>query len=162
MDGGPGVPLGSNPGVRGASRTLWRCTKLSPVKEASVAEKFQSHACLPTLLDAFAHGTGDSLRTYLVYEQIGQDLRQTFKRLPLQAAQIRNVVTDVLEALGVVHAAGLIHTDVKPSNIFVREQGGGCLRCVLGDLGAVVEAPHRALGMNTRSRAIQRPQPGPL
>src|SRR6185295_13558240 len=36
---------------------------------------------------------------------------------------IASIVTQVCDALGAVHAAGVIHRDVKPSNIFLASSG---------------------------------------
>jgi serine/threonine-protein kinase len=44
---------------------------------------------------------------------------------------LRSALADVLEALAVAHAAGVLHLDVKPSNILV----GIGERCVLADFG---------------------------
>jgi TolB-like protein/Flp pilus assembly protein TadD len=56
---------------------------------------------------------------------------------PLPAKEAAAVGADVARALGAVHAAGLLHCDVKAQNV-VREQSG---RVVLMDLGAGRLAP---------------------
>src|SRR4029077_20469309 len=42
---------------------------------------------------------------------------------PLPADQVRSVLGQCALALGVAHAAKLVHRDVKPANIVVREDG---------------------------------------
>lgn len=56
---------------------------------------------------------------------------------PLAAREAAAVGADIAEALATVHAAGLLHCDVKAQNV-VRENGG---RVVLMDLGAGRLAP---------------------
>lgn len=50
---------------------------------------------------------------------------------PLERAQALRIARSVAEALAVVHAAGLVHRDVKPSNILLRASG----EPVLSDFG---------------------------
>jgi serine/threonine-protein kinase len=56
---------------------------------------------------------------------------------PLPAREVAAIAADVARALGAVHAAGLLHCDVKTQNV-VREVSG---RVVLMDLGAGRLAP---------------------
>lgn len=51
---------------------------------------------------------------------------------PLSCAEVRHVGLELCAALGAIHAAGLVHGDVKASNV-LRARGG---RIVLVDLGA--------------------------
>jgi eukaryotic-like serine/threonine-protein kinase len=68
----------------------------------------------------------------------GQTLDTIVKKTgPLPPADAALVGADVSRALGAVHAAGLLHCDVKAQNV-VRENGG---RVVLMDLGAGRLAP---------------------
>jgi len=50
---------------------------------------------------------------------------------PLPPEEAVRLVRDVLEALALLHGAGLCHRDVKPANILLRADGGACL----GDFG---------------------------
>ncbi len=63
---------------------------------------------------------------------------------PLSAREAATIGIDVCHALRALHAAGLIHGDVKPANIF-RETGG---RIVLLDLGSSLDrtATHATSG----------------
>lgn len=50
---------------------------------------------------------------------------------PLSLAQLRRLLLDILDALAAMHAAGVLHRDIKPHNLFLDELGGA----KLGDFG---------------------------
>jgi transcriptional regulator with GAF, ATPase, and Fis domain len=54
-------------------------------------------------------------------------------------AETMPALADALDALGWLHAAGIVHGDVKPDNVLVREDGSG----VLIDLSAAQRLAHR-------------------
>lgn len=91
-----------------------------------------------------AHGTG-----YLVMELLaGQTLEDLINDHPagLPPARLEELMRAVLAALGCVHDAGLLHRDLKPTNIARRDDG----RPVLIDFGAVREAGGGRTTMYTR------------
>ena len=77
------------------------------------------------------------------YEK-GDPLKVVLQHDPRPAeAKLKALVAPLLEGLAAVHAAGFLHRDIKPDNIFVRADG----RPVLIDFGAA----RQALGGETRS-----------
>ena len=79
------------------------------------------HTNIATVFD---YGEDDHL-AFLVMELVdGMPLSQLIReRGPFPADQVRSVMGQCALALGVAHAAKLVHRDVKPANILIREDG---------------------------------------
>ena len=98
------------------------------IREASLLVHLD-HPGIVRVLDAFeSHGT-----FFIVMPWIeGATLREHIDRhSSLRPEQVIQVAEETLDALVVLHAAGLVHRDVKPSNLLLRPSG----RVVLIDLG---------------------------
>jgi serine/threonine-protein kinase len=98
----------------------------SPV---DVEQRFNREAKLgaslnhPNLVSVFdtAH---DDEGVLIVMEYVdGEPLSRLLRRGPLRPEEVRRVVLDVGEALDHAHAQGIIHRDVKPANVLIREDG---------------------------------------
>ena len=88
-----------------------------------------------------AHGT-----RYIVMEYVdGEPLSEMLKRSgTLSEADIREHVLPITDGLAQMHAAGVLHRDIKPGNIMIRRNGVP----VLIDFGSAREA------VSTKSRSV--------
>ena len=83
---------------------------------------------VPRIFDfGWAAGTGDASRPYLVLEYLDGcdvcELLQRHGRFTIEQAV--RVALDVCEGLEEAHAAGVVHRDVKPENLFVTKRSDG-------------------------------------
>ena len=79
------------------------------------------HPGVAAVLDAEA----DSTEAFLVTELVpGADLAEHVRqRGPLDAGELHRLAAGLRDALGAVHAAGVVHRDLKPSNVLVTPDG---------------------------------------
>ena len=86
--------------------------------EAQIARELTG----PYFAERIDSGSWQSMRYIAWRWHQGECLRSRFERNPKQdAPTVHGVVKDVCEALGVVHAAGYAHADLKPENVFFAE-----------------------------------------
>lgn len=113
-------------------------------EDAQFIARFQREAKLlaplqhPHILPVFDYGQAEGY-TYIVMPFVQSGiLTDLLKGQPLPLPRIRQVITQVGDALNYAHARGLIHRDVKPSNVLI-DEGGNCLLTDFG-LARMVEA----------------------
>jgi serine/threonine protein kinase len=79
-----------------------------------------SHASHPGLVDIRAAARTPDGVPYLVMEYLrGKTLASIVAEGPLEIATLIGLVAQAAAALAALHAAGVIHCDVKPENVFV-------------------------------------------
>ena len=91
------------------------------------------HPAVVTLYDAFPDEEG---RVVLVMQYVaGSDLRRVLDDGPLAPAQVVAIGAALADALASVHAAGIVHRDIKPGNILVLDAASTGPAAMLGDFG---------------------------
>jgi len=108
----------------------------------------------PHVVAALDHGTLADGRPYLVLEFIaGPSLRDVIhERGALPPSEVLRILTPLCSALADAHAAGLVHRDVKASNVILGNHDGK-LRPVLLDFGLVKLLDQQGPGL-TSSRSM--------
>ena len=110
-----------------------------PVTDETVRLRFERE-CLALgrlsgeqhIMDVVMAGQFDDGRPYLILEYVGGGtLWKLAKQRPLQEAEILQVGAQLAGALDTAHRAGVLHRDVKPENVLLRDNGDA----VLGDFG---------------------------
>src|SRR5262245_8028020 len=112
--------------------------KLLEAQDERAEARFRREASLladlrhPGIVRYVAHGTGAP--SWLAMEWLeGEDLAQRLSRGGLAVVEAVTLLRQVAEALAAAHARGIVHRDVKPSNLFL--PGGDISRVKVLDFG---------------------------
>lgn len=98
---------------------------------------FAARVAHPNVAPVLGHGRLSDGRPYALMElyqgrTLGEMVRQDG---PLPMARAIDIVDQVLAGLDAVHAAGIVHRDLTPENVFVEPNPDGSDRVVLLDFG---------------------------
>ena len=93
-------------------------------REAEAASRLRHERCLR------AYGFGsDSGHVYIAYEYVGgRTLREAMRSGDLRDGQAVEAAAQILDGLAHAHGRGIIHRDVKPSNVLLAEDDGISVR----------------------------------
>jgi hypothetical protein len=113
----------------------------------------------PAVVELLACGTVEDGRPYLAMELLeGVDLARVLARESrLAPARVLGVLEPVAAALAAAHAQSVIHRDVKASNVFLADDGGGRERVLLLDFGIAKLALPDATDLTTSRQAVGTP-----
>lgn len=102
-------------------------------REAEIAMALRS----PALVSVFEVGALDGAVPYLVMELLhGHDLAWHLRKTgPLDLRRSIAMCTQVAAGLRDAHAAGIVHRDIKPQNLFLHEPGGAPASWKILDFG---------------------------
>lgn len=130
-DGGKLLIRGKKLGEGGFSRA-YKCSYNLVMKSgiANLSDEISIHRILsgskyvPTLYDTIGSKT-------LIMERFESTLRDELKFYGGDEKYLRRASKDIIDCLKYIHSKGIVHCDIKPSNVFVSNTG----RLVLGDFG---------------------------
>lgn len=72
-------------------------------------------------------GSSDGVH-YLAMELVtGESLKDRLGRGPLSVGEVLRLMAETADAVGTVHAQGILHRDLKPTNIFIQTSGASKL-----------------------------------
>ena len=104
--------------------------------ELTCHERLGNHPSLVNLIHSFE--TDSHLYLVLEYCSMG-DLYEAIRlgQGPLETANVRELVSQLIDAVDFMHSRGLYHRDIKPENIFLTQDGS----VKLGDFGLATNDP---------------------
>ncbi len=129
----------------GANGTIWEAERLADGELVAIkmlraavahdtiaADRLRREAAAlglawhPNVVEVYEDGHLPDGTSYLVMERLhGESLATRLRRIgALTPEELMPIALQLCDALGAVHAAGIVHRDVKPSNIFLAEERG--------------------------------------
>lgn len=105
-----------------ALKQLKHCAPGQPdalIREARLAASLE-HRAFVKVLSVIGAGDMQSIIMELVH---GRTMRQCIQENTISAAQALDIVAQIAEAMAQAHGSGLVHGDLKPSNLIIEADG---------------------------------------
>lgn len=114
----------------------------------------------PNILTVYEIGEADGVN-FIATEFIeGESLRQRIDRGPIELAEILDIGIQIASALGAAHEARIVHRDIKPDNIMVREDH--LVKVLDFGLAKLVQQEAHELDSEGATKALLKTTPGAL
>ncbi len=126
---------------------------------AVAAERFLREARIlaslshPNVLPVHHAGEAGGFFYYVMDHVEGETLQQRLARGPMPVEEVIKLGSDLLAALEAVHGHGIIHRDVKPSNVFLVGD-----RAVLADFGIAKRVRESSPGLTMPGHKLGTPE----
>lgn len=105
--------------------------------------RLAAQLCNPHLVRAHHFGVDDG-RPFIVFDLVpGRSLPALYFKQPMPWRELCEVVLGLLDALGTMHAQGIVHRDVKPDNVVVWRRPNHPDHVTLLDVGFAAVPPER-------------------
>jgi serine/threonine-protein kinase len=131
--------------------------------DADIRRRFEDEArsaaalSHPNIVAVHDFGVHDG-RPFIVMERLpGRTLADVMAEGPMPPMHVRSVLDDVLAALCVAHAAGVLHRDIKPANILV-SAAGDCMKVADFGIAKTGGAAHTTTGQIVGTLCYMSPE----
>lgn len=127
------------------------------VRRFQLEAKAGSKLSHPHLVAVFDYGVTEAGEPYLVMEHVeGESLEQKVSRLgKLSTAEVKEISMQICKALNYIHANGVVHRDLKTSNIMLQVAGDDQYVKVLDfGIAKIVSESGNTLGSLTATGAV--------
>ncbi|HSS21991.1 MAG TPA: tetratricopeptide repeat protein [Pyrinomonadaceae bacterium] len=114
----------------------------------------------PNIATVFDYGETDEGQPYMVMELVtGEPLSEKLREGSLPLPEAIRIISLIAEALGEAHRQGVVHRDVKPSNVIITERGQvkvldfGLVKQITADQSILDGDPNQKTLPSTRTRS---------